>query len=262
MSKRKNKFKETVLMAWKLRKNLKTMTYLELDPEMMTEETPRDIIDDKWRREAILEAVSTLNERERSVIISRYIDDETLKVNAERLSLCTERIRQIEAKALRKLRLPIRSKQLAPYLDDMEARLHKREQERKKSEERSKRQSLSWMMGSRTREARKRLALATAREEERKEALDRKEKRDRFQVEWEIEHKEKYDFYNEVQTMISNVDRLKDITLKPRLFVGKCKCRDWHAEYRLLCEEFEIGCMKCLTVFDMEVKEKDEEIER
>lgn len=54
--------------------------------------------------------LSTLGEREQAVIIKRFKDGYTLREVGEHLKLSPERIRQIEVKALRKLRHPSRFK--------------------------------------------------------------------------------------------------------------------------------------------------------
>ena len=47
----------------------------------------------------------------------RFREPLTLEEVGQRFNITRERIRQIEAKALRKLRYPLRSKQLRDYLD-------------------------------------------------------------------------------------------------------------------------------------------------
>jgi RNA polymerase primary sigma factor len=65
--------------------------------------------------------LDTLTPRERRVLKLRFglIDghQRTLEEVAKRIGVTRERIRQIEVKALRKLRHPTRSKQLRDYLD-------------------------------------------------------------------------------------------------------------------------------------------------
>jgi len=71
-------------------------------------------------REQIEEVLGTLNEREQKVLRLRFgLDDgkaRTLEEVGREFGVTRERIRQIEAKALRKLRHPQRSKRLRDYL--------------------------------------------------------------------------------------------------------------------------------------------------
>lgn len=73
-------------------------------------------------REQLLEVLSTLTEREQKVLKLRFgLDDgrpRTLEEVGREFQVTRERIRQIEAKALRKLRHPSRSKKLKDYLDE------------------------------------------------------------------------------------------------------------------------------------------------
>ena len=72
-------------------------------------------------REQLNEVLKTLTPREEEVLRLRFgLDDgraRTLEEVGERFKITRERIRQIEAKALRKLRHPSRSKKLRAYLD-------------------------------------------------------------------------------------------------------------------------------------------------
>jgi len=65
--------------------------------------------------------LGTLKDRERRIIRLRYgLNDgfpRTLEEVGREFKLTRERIRQIEAKALRKLRHPIRSRKLRNFLD-------------------------------------------------------------------------------------------------------------------------------------------------
>lgn len=71
-------------------------------------------------REQLFEVLSTLTERESKVLILRFGLEEgrprTLEEVGEIFNVTRERIRQIEAKALRKLRHPTRSKKLKDFL--------------------------------------------------------------------------------------------------------------------------------------------------
>ena len=69
----------------------------------------------------INQALSTLTDREHKILRMRFgLDDDrthTLEEIGKRLGLTRERIRQIEAKAIRKMRHPSRSKALRGYLE-------------------------------------------------------------------------------------------------------------------------------------------------
>ena len=68
-----------------------------------------------------MEVLDTLTEREQIVMKLRFgLEDglaRTLEEVGRRFEVTRERIRQIEAKALRKLRHPSRSKKLKDYLE-------------------------------------------------------------------------------------------------------------------------------------------------
>ena len=72
-------------------------------------------------REQLKEVLGTLTEREQKVLRLRFgLDDgraRTLEEVGKEFNVTRERIRQIEAKALRKLRHPSRSRKLKDYLD-------------------------------------------------------------------------------------------------------------------------------------------------
>jgi RNA polymerase primary sigma factor len=67
------------------------------------------------------ELLDSLPPREREVLMRRYglegDEDETLEEIGQSFSVSRERIRQIEAKALEKLRLRSRQRELASYLE-------------------------------------------------------------------------------------------------------------------------------------------------
>ena len=81
-----------------------------------TEESPLEEVYHEEVNRTILEVLATLEEREKEIIIMRFgIGDnkpKTLEEIGKHFNLTRERIRQIEEKALRKLRNPIRSNQL------------------------------------------------------------------------------------------------------------------------------------------------------
>ena len=81
---------------------------------------PVDAASKELLREQVRSVLSFLNERERSVLEMRFGlndgKDHTLEEVGKQFGVTRERIRQIEAKALRKLRHPSRSKSLRDYL--------------------------------------------------------------------------------------------------------------------------------------------------
>ena len=92
------------------------MDFIE-DKQMM----PADAATLQILREEMAQAMSVLTEREQKVLRMRFGFDDgnprTLEEVGREFQVTRERIRQIEGKALRKLRHPSRSKKLRDYLD-------------------------------------------------------------------------------------------------------------------------------------------------
>ncbi len=84
-----------------------------------TTNSPGEIVAQSMLKDQLLQVLSTLTPREEKVLRLRFgIDDgrqRTLEEVGKEFNVTRERIRQIEAKALRKLRHPARSKQLKEY---------------------------------------------------------------------------------------------------------------------------------------------------
>jgi RNA polymerase primary sigma factor len=84
-------------------------------------ETPATSITHQLLREDIIQVMAALGPRERDVLRLRFgLDDgrqRTLEEVGQLFGVTRERIRQIEAKALRKLRHPQRSRRLRDYID-------------------------------------------------------------------------------------------------------------------------------------------------
>lgn len=82
---------------------------------------PNDVLAATMLKEHLISVLDTLTPREEKVLRLRYgIDDgrsRTLEEVGKEFNVTRERIRQIEAKALRKLRHPSRSKKLKGFLD-------------------------------------------------------------------------------------------------------------------------------------------------
>jgi len=75
-------------------------------------------------REQIMMVLDTLNEREKKVIMLRfgikYGPPKTLEEVGKVFNVTRERVRQIESKALKKLRQPLRSRHIEHFFDEME----------------------------------------------------------------------------------------------------------------------------------------------
>ncbi|PKN77978.1 MAG: RNA polymerase sigma factor RpoD [Chloroflexi bacterium HGW-Chloroflexi-9] len=82
---------------------------------------PQDAASHQLLKEQVMDVLSTLTPRERKVLELRFgLEDgrsRTLEEVGREFNVTRERIRQIEAKALRKLRHPTRSRKLKDYLD-------------------------------------------------------------------------------------------------------------------------------------------------
>jgi RNA polymerase primary sigma factor len=82
---------------------------------------PEDAVMQLNLRETTTKILSTLTPREERVLRMRFgigmSSDHTLEEVGQQFSVTRERIRQIEAKALRKLKHPIRSKKLKSFMD-------------------------------------------------------------------------------------------------------------------------------------------------
>ena len=83
--------------------------------------SPADYTSAELLKEQLNEVLDTLTDREENVLRLRFgLEDgqsKTLEQVGQQFGVTRERIRQIEAKALRKLRHPSRSKQLKDFLE-------------------------------------------------------------------------------------------------------------------------------------------------
>lgn len=88
--------------------------------EDTTAASPAEKAESKMLREQLLQVLDTLTPRENEVLLMRYgLRDgrpKTLEEVGKEFNVTRERIRQIEAKALRKLRHPNRTKKLKDYI--------------------------------------------------------------------------------------------------------------------------------------------------
>lgn len=92
--------------------------------EDTTTESPAEATGYSILKDKIAEVLATLTDRERTVLVERFglLDGKpkTLEEVGVRFKVTRERVRQIEAKALRKMRHPTRAKQLQAFLDLLE----------------------------------------------------------------------------------------------------------------------------------------------
>lgn len=92
--------------------------------EDTTTESPADATGYSILKDKMNEVLSTLTDRERTVLIERFglLDGKpkTLEEVGVYFKVTRERVRQIEAKALRKMRHPTRAKQLQAFLEAVE----------------------------------------------------------------------------------------------------------------------------------------------
>ena len=90
--------------------------------EDLDAEVPVEVASFKLLQEYMAHALEDLNERERRVLVLRYgLDNQpprTLEQVGAEFNVTRERIRQLETKALAKLRHPMRSKKLEGFLED------------------------------------------------------------------------------------------------------------------------------------------------
>lgn len=85
--------------------------------KLLAQISPPELAFDFELKAMLEEAIATLpSSRMQEVVRLRYFEDQTLAAVADQLKVSSERIRQIEAKALQKLRHPSRSKILKGFV--------------------------------------------------------------------------------------------------------------------------------------------------
>lgn len=89
--------------------------------DMIEFKTPEEYASDEDRTNVVASTLKTLTFREQMVLGKRFginSEEQTLEQVANEMGMTRERIRQIEAKALRKMRHPSRSDELAVFLGE------------------------------------------------------------------------------------------------------------------------------------------------
>lgn len=83
--------------------------------------TPQETLEKKELKENIDNVLSTLKPREAEILVMRFGlaggEEENHESIGQKFHITKERVRQIEAKALRMMRCPIRSKKLEPFCE-------------------------------------------------------------------------------------------------------------------------------------------------
>lgn len=105
-----------------LERNKEELVSLESCPEVLclpAEDCTFDKVNNAELKRALDDVLDTLSPKEEEVIRLRHYEEESYDRIANKFGVCKERIRQIERKALSKLRQPGRSRKLKNYLYDV-----------------------------------------------------------------------------------------------------------------------------------------------
>jgi len=108
-------FKNRFMQGNKFFKEYESEDVESLDDVDLTVDSD-DYIEQLELSDTVRRALLTLTPREERVIRERFLNDKTLVEVCQLLNVGAERIRQIEAKALRKLKHPSRSGQMREFL--------------------------------------------------------------------------------------------------------------------------------------------------
>ncbi len=84
-------------------------------------EAPETESVDLFLAESLEKSLSSLTKQESEVLKMRFFDEETLSTIGKRFGVSVTRVRQIEGKALRKLRHPTRIERLTPFFNDIQS---------------------------------------------------------------------------------------------------------------------------------------------
>lgn len=220
------------------------------------------------------EVLNTLTEREKTVLTLRFgLDDnkpQTLEQIGKVFNVTRERIRSIEAKALRKMRHPQRYKRLLKYLDYLPLFEEKLEKERKPETKRRKPKEVIYLSDSEANRAIEKLNKEIKAEKEAIKSKksfqsgirhfvdhikEQEEKRER-ELQKALNAEKSQAFRDWYDRQAENIRKAIDPELEPRFFEGNCQCKTWRFNYSTYLNNFPIGCLRCQTKFIMQVSEK------
>ena len=182
--------------------------------------------------------METLTERESTVITMRFGlfggKPHTLQEIADDFNVSRERIRQLEAKTLRKLRHPARAEWLIYFIPKniaVRGLFKKRRMPVDSSKELTQKKA-------------ERIIDDYRKRVDKEKRAERKLKAEKKQKEYE-------EFYYWYQAQTKEIIDTLNPSIPAKYFEGTCNCRAWAFHYHTNLNSFLIGCLKCLTKFEM-----------
>jgi hypothetical protein len=238
------------------------------EEELLNIKDPHDFIEELDKKEAsrvLYDMLDTLREREKKIILCRFVDDLTLEETGKKHHITRERVRQIEAKALRKCRHPSRYNILMNYLEcfdsikSKEEILRKREAERIEREREHKEQEKIWA----AQERKRRKERAKIEKERTKQIEERRINREKYwdeqeDNEREDEEREKMAKYVFPYMPGNALTPAHLVNKETERFVGKCSCsewvKDWPVQFHRNQVYINLFCTLCNSQFIMRSK--------
>jgi RNA polymerase sigma factor (sigma-70 family) len=229
----------------------KELMALKYEPDFIEE------LDKKAAYKVLYEILDTLREREKKILLCRFIDGLTLKETGKKHHITSERVRQIETKALRKMRHPNIHNILMNYfecfdfLESKEEVIAAREAERIKRELEHKEREKIWAA-----QERKRRKEREKKEKERSKQMEEKQRiREQYwnaQKDDERDRMAKYGYPYMPGSMLTPAHFVNEETER---FVGKCSCsewvKDWPVQFHRNQVYIDLFCSLCHTAFIM-----------
>jgi len=192
----------------------------------------REMVEKSLLRDEIEKTLSKLLEREKRFIKLYYFENLNQKQIGEKVNLSHERVRQIIARGVRKIRHPSLARNLIEFLSCSNEYVQNYE---------------------------KRLTEKKAREKAEKEKRDEQERWIQERILFhkhelkkeEAESDRRIAFSKFYFECVKKAKNFYDSSLPLIEYTGKCKCKDWKASYQFYVDCFEIGCLRCKTKFYM-----------